>query len=194
MFSLRAAVKKSRRCPCSSVGLRSRCTDLSRSRSIHRLPFNRMQLWIFPSQRDNEVSSGAQNETVVCPWVGVLEGGGGLWKQAEQGLCRRGASPESCEVTLFTCAKRLSIFSPETRYYLTVCRFLEKVVIGDCWKVSHHVNPHDLKSKAIISALKNKMKSVLSACWQIRLSLLSSLFTDTQSIFFSPSHICFSVF
>lgn len=30
-------------------------------------PFNRMQLWIFPSQRDNEVSSGAENEAVVCP-------------------------------------------------------------------------------------------------------------------------------
>lgn len=46
-------------------------------------PFNRMQLWTFPSQRDNEVSSGAENEAVVCPG-----GSWGLWKQAEPGLCR----------------------------------------------------------------------------------------------------------
>lgn len=56
---------------------------------MHHLPFNRMQLWTFPSQRDNEVSSGAENEAVVCPG-----GSWGLWKQAEPGLCRGGASPE----------------------------------------------------------------------------------------------------
>lgn len=34
------------------------------------MPFNRMQLWTFPSQRDNEVSRGAENEAVVCPGRG----------------------------------------------------------------------------------------------------------------------------
>lgn len=56
--------------------------DPSRSLLMHHVPPNRMQLWTFPSQRDNEVSSGAENEAVVCPG-----GRGGLWKQAEQGLC-----------------------------------------------------------------------------------------------------------
>lgn len=43
-----------------------------------------MQLWTFPSQRDNEVSRGAENEAVVCPG---RVGGMGLWKQTEPGLC-----------------------------------------------------------------------------------------------------------
>lgn len=43
------------------------------SQSMHHLPFNRMQLWTFPSQRDNEVSRGAENEAVVCPGrVGLM--------------------------------------------------------------------------------------------------------------------------
>lgn len=52
-------------------------------------PFNRMQLWIFPSQRDNEVSSGAENEAVVCP--GGHGAGGSKLNQVFVG---GGASPE----------------------------------------------------------------------------------------------------
>lgn len=48
--------------------------DPSRSLSMHHVRLNRMQLWTFPSQRDNEVSSGVENEAVVCPG-GPVEAG-----------------------------------------------------------------------------------------------------------------------
>lgn len=74
--------RKRQRRRWSSVGPRWQLRGPSRSQLMHHLPFNRMQLWTFPSQRDNEVSSGAENEPVVCPG-----GSWGLWKQAEPGLC-----------------------------------------------------------------------------------------------------------
>lgn len=51
-------------------------------------------------------------------------------------------------------------FAPETCYYLTVCRFWEKVIIADCWKVSYHVNPHHLESTAINTEEQDEVCSV----------------------------------
>lgn len=155
---------------------------------MHHLPFNRMQLWIFPSQRDNEVSSGAENEAVVCPG-----GSWGLWKQAEPGLCRGGASPEMPPSwllighwgllgnTFYLCQK---IAHFHLRHVIT-WQFVasEKRSLLQIVEKSHIMsNPRHLESKSYrLSTLKNKMKSVLSARWQMRLSLLSSLFKPSHS-------------
>jgi len=48
-----------------------------------------MQLRIFPSQRDNEVSSGVENEAVVCPG-----GHGTCGGKLNQVFVGGGASPE----------------------------------------------------------------------------------------------------
>ena len=73
----------------------------------------------------------------------VQGGSRGLLKQAEPGLCRGGASPEippSLTSDRTPGVARLPFlpvpkdwpFAPETFYYLTVCRFGEKVIIADC--------------------------------------------------------------
>lgn len=81
------------------------------------LPFNRMQLRIFPSQRDNEVSSSEENEAVVCLWghgasrsklnqvfFFLREVGERICKDASELIIDR--TPGGCWVTLITSAKR----------------------------------------------------------------------------------------
>lgn len=127
MFSLRSVLRRSRRCPCSSARLHRRYGSPSCTQLMSSLPFNRMQLWIFPSQRDNKVSSGAKNEAVVCPGWGHEACGcelnqsfvGGVW----DGCISRDTSKLTVDRTLelrgellgntfFVCQKNL--FSPET--------------------------------------------------------------------------------
>lgn len=123
------------------------------------MPFNRMQLWTFPSQRDNEVSRGAENEAVVCPGRGGGHGAcgsrlnqvfvAGAWSGEGRvvvvrwGSGVRGSSREIPWVWTFDSEPRLPgytsslvpkdcPFSPEKCYYLTACSSREKVIIGDC--------------------------------------------------------------
>lgn len=158
MFSLGTVLRKRKWYPWSSVCLCWRQRGPSCLPLMHHLPFNRMQLWIFPSQRDNEVSSSAENEAVVCP--------GGSWgpsKQAEPGLCRGGASPEIPPSWLLTehqvllgntfylCQKMLLPDSWWTQRKGHYCRLLKSLI--SCQSPSFGIQ-NDRPS-----TLKNKMKS-----------------------------------
>lgn len=156
MFLSRTVLRERPGCPWSSVSPCWRQRGPSRSQLMHLLPFNRMQLWIFPSQRDNEVSSSAENESVVCP-----RGHGACGSKLNQVFVGGSISRDTSMLTVighqrvarlhFLPVPKDCPFSPEMCYYLTVCRFWEKVIIADCWKVSYHVVHCCLESKTIIS-------------------------------------------
>lgn len=156
MFSLRSVLRRSRRCRCSSARQRRRCGGLSCTQLMSCLPFNRMQLWIFPSQRDNKVSSGAENEAVVCSGRGheacgcelnqFFVGGVCVWRGCisrdtskltiDRTLERRG---ELLGNTFFMCQKNL--FSPETHLQPDSMRGLREGHYCRLLKVSYHVSP-----------------------------------------------------
>lgn len=99
-------------------------------------PLSRMQLWIFTSQRDNEVSSGAKNEPVVLP-----RGSWGLFWLPEPAFCRtthlQRYPPVTDRIqaaysTTLTWASGVSTV-PHTWHFTASG---ERVVITICWKVS----------------------------------------------------------